>query len=148
MRLVVVLAITACTESTEDRFHRFLADADIMCWQHECTDFPLPPRPWMSTDSGIACMNDALTSGARAVSSWSIDSFHSNSTSNTYVFTVDHQVSAFSFEQWDNGGDPDGFTESPGCDGPVRVGSVICDGPDPTTGATLPVNALAWDGCP
>lgn len=126
-----------------------MAEADISCWSHHCPDGPgahytLPSVP---TEEGVACMNDALTSGARAVSSWSVDSFNPWGTANTYVFTVDHEVR--SFTSYENGPNPpEDFQEAPSCDGPFRIGPGICAAIDPTTGGFISVDALAWDGCP
>jgi hypothetical protein len=49
-RFVVTLALTACSESPEDRLDRLVAQSDIRCWSHDCDDgpgatFPLPPIP-------------------------------------------------------------------------------------------------------
>jgi len=62
------------------------------------------------------------------------------------VFTVDHQVKVFTAVA--NGPEPPGdFEEAPSCDGPFRVGSSICAAMTSPT-SFVPVNALAWDGCP
>jgi hypothetical protein len=88
-------------------------------------------------------MNDALASGKRAAASWSIDSFRSDSTGHTYVFTVDHQV--LPFTSFQEGPDLGNFEELPSCSGPFRTGPGICSYLSPSGGGG--VSALAWDGC-
>jgi hypothetical protein len=150
MRFVVILALTACTESTEERLDRLLTQADITCWSHHCEDGPGAryPYPSISTERGVSCMNDALASGESAVALWSIDRFNPWSTSFAYVLTVDHEVRVFTASA--EGSDPpENFRESPSCVGPFRIGPGICAAWDPANpGYFVEVNAIAWDGCP
>jgi hypothetical protein len=67
-RLVVVVAVAGCTESTEERLDRLKAEADIVCWEYSgCAggsgaQYP----PFVPIEQGVSCMNDALASGTRA----------------------------------------------------------------------------------
>ena len=148
MRFGILLALAACGESTEERLERLLAEADIECWKHTCQDGPGAyfPKPSVPTEEGVACMNDALASGARAVSRWSIDVFNPWSTRYTYLFTIDHQVEVVTAIQ--HGVDAVEVDESVTCSGPFRLGPSICSARDlDSPSGFIPVNALGWDGC-
>ena len=101
----------------------------------------------MPTEEGVACMNDALVIGSRAMSVWGEEDFNTNTEGTTYVFTVDHQVTVFtSFQEGDY---PPDVRESARCNGPFRIGPVVCKAIDSVNPLHfIDVNALAWDGCP
>lgn len=146
--LVVVLVVAGCGESAEESLERFRAEADIECWQYFCDDgpgarFPLPSVP---TEDGVACMNEALVTGARAIASWGDYDYNHYLTTTTYVFTVDGEVRVFTSQKI--GPDPRDVSESPPCGGPFRVGAAICSAMVATPPYYVPVHALAWDGCP
>jgi hypothetical protein len=145
VRRLVVLALAACSESTQERVERLQADAEVTCWTYHCDDGPYASNgaPTMSTDEGVSCMNDALASGKLAVASWSTDNFRFDSTANTYMFTVDHQVLVFTSTQ--HGPDLGNFQEQPSCSGPFRTGPYICS--YSSSGSAMGVYALEADGC-
>ncbi|CAN5387068.1 hypothetical protein BH11MYX1_BH11MYX1_39550 [soil metagenome] len=93
-------------------------------------------------------MNDALTSGARAFSSWSVGDFQKDSQTATYAFTADHHITVFESVQF--GSDPAQVTETTSCMGPFHVAApAICGAYDPDhSGNLIAVNALATAGCP
>src|SRR5262249_12831978 len=132
---------------TQDRIDRFKAEADMNCWSYHCNDGPTTGSPpAISIDYGVACMNEALASGASAMASMEIDVFNPWSTKYTWVFTVDHEVKVFTAFQ--RATEPlEDFRELPSCSGPFRVGPQICFAYDNTRGL-IQVDGLAWDGCP
>jgi hypothetical protein len=155
-RYVAILVLAACGESDEERLHRFEQEADTQCWHHLCLQGPgdgdLKPRA--PTEEGVACMNDALATGARAAASWGVFDYsltHGTQT-RTHLFTIEHEVRMFSTRIISSENHPPEVhvEELPSCDGPVRIGPEFCmyrtgdpDGPE-----YLPINALAVDGCP
>lgn len=89
-------------------------------------------------------MNDALTSGARAKASWTVERTDGYTYDGMRVFTVDHQVKVFTVHGFAD--DPPEYAELRTCNGPFKGGPDICaylDG-----GQVVSVQALAWDGCP
>jgi hypothetical protein len=147
-RLVFVLALAGC-ESTEERIEAFKADADVDCWHYSCDDGPgaLYPVLTIPTEQGVACLNDALASGARAMAAWSIYQFNPWGTRLRYVFTVDHEIKVFTGYAVAN--DEPEFTEWPTCTGPFRIGIDVCAARDPAhPGQFVSVQDIAWTGCP
>jgi hypothetical protein len=142
--LVILVALAGCSESVDDHLARLRADAPV-CWSYVCQDGPnVRNTPGAPIQQGLDCMNNALVSGTLARSSWSIDSFHDNTTSTTSVFTVDHQVIAFDSYQFQN--DRPDVRELPACTGPFHIGESVCT--FLTAGQIDGVSAIAWDGCP
>jgi hypothetical protein len=143
------LALSACTESPEERFKQFETNTSIHCWSHFCKGGPHSqfPLPTVSTDDGVACMNDALASGAHAESWWAVEDSEGYRTSYTHVFAFDHVVTVFTSDQYLSD-PPVGFKEQSGCAGPFRVGPSICVAGPLQGGGYIDVNALAWESCP
>lgn len=155
--ILAIVVVAACGDSDRERLDRLRAEADIQCWRHVCMHGPGAghPEPEVPTEDGVACMNDALATGARAAASWGIHEYNliSGTQTQTYLFIVDHEVRRFSMRiRYSDADDdpPDVHVEElPTCAGPVRIGPEFCTyrSPDPD-GPDLPVNALAVDGCP
>jgi hypothetical protein len=152
LAVVCSLPLSGCDDSVQERFERFNADADIVCWEYNgCAAKggygPATSPPSVPIEQGVTCMNDALASGARAVASWGTADFAANTLTGTYVFTVDHQIKVFELDTFSI--DPTEYYERPSCTGPFRVDpDAICGVTDTGPGHLIPVNALAWDGCP
>lgn len=147
--VVAVIMVGGCTESAKERFDRLKAASDTVCWNHWCTGGPgstyYPPR--IPVEQGVACMNDALASGARAMAWWGADSPSTGYDGNgTYYFTVDHQVEVFTSHQ--DGIDPFEFDESPSCTGPFVIGPDFCAAMDPNGPGFISVKSIAVNGCP
>lgn len=141
----VIGLLASCSDSPEERLEQFEAEVTIDCWTYFCPGTMPGPRP-EPIDDVVACMNDALASGARARASWGADDFAAYTYDGTRVFTVDHQIKVFTVHQF--GEDPAEIRELPNdCAGPFRVGPSLC-GASGSNGQIISVQALAWDGCP
>jgi hypothetical protein len=137
----VVLVAVGCTDSPEDRLDKFEAEANIECWSYYCPGRE-PGLPTSSIDERLSCMNDALTSGARAKASWTVERIDGYTYDGMRVFTVDHQVKVFTVHGFAD--DPPEYVERRACNGPFKVGPDICG----YGSQAVSVQALAWDGCP
>ena len=135
-RFLGLVLLAGCSEH-EDRLDSFLARAEIECARYTCCPYGECPVPDPAPEAALACMNDALASGARAHVSfggWSGAPYSDG----THVFTVDHQVIAFTW--WTSQATLEKeYSEGPACTGPFDLGDQFCRG-----GARL----LTWTGCP
>lgn len=147
MKYLVIAVLAGCstTDSPEERFDNFAAAADINCFSYGCNNGPGPTPAGPPIEPAVACMNDALESGARATASWGTYSFANNTNDWTVVFTVDHKVKVFTTHQYGLT-DPLEVMELPDCTGPFRAGPSICL--ISTQNGLVDVDGLAWDGCP
>jgi len=147
-RLVFVLALVGCdSESAEERLDRFTAEAETVCWQFTCQAVLSPPPPDVPIEQGLACMNDALATGARAMASWAYED-SLNFTEQIVVFTIDHRVKVFYSYPEGNDGGPARVIEHPTCMGPFTISTRSICGIRDSNGGSTSVYALAWGDCP
>jgi hypothetical protein len=135
--------LTACGDTAQERLDELTAEADIDCWTYYCPGTQ-PGPPSVPIEDVVACMNDALASGARARASWGAEDFGRWTYEGTRVFTVDHRIVVFSVKVVGPTSEGDiEVHETQNCAGPFGPGNTFCA----ATYSLIEVKDLAWDGC-
>jgi hypothetical protein len=145
MRLSIAMILAlACTETDtpEQRFTDLVAKNEIDCGGVSVTVSSELCLDQAQAQDALDCMNNALTSGARAAFfSGSLDDDFF--TEDTVMFTVDHQVIVYvDYPQGDGHHDSEYAVENPTCDGPFQLSPAGMCG---TGGASF---FLVLAGCP
>jgi hypothetical protein len=142
--LIVILAQSACTASESPEQHLKALDAEAGSTGNVCGGYATTEDLCFGeakAQQALECMNGALTSGAVAefaVSSLDDDRFALD----TYMFTVDHEVSVFELHPEADGTHDMPYTdERPTCGGPFHLVQGMCAG-------NVPTAFLVLDGCP
>ena len=137
----MIVALVACTEteSPEQVFEDVVAKNQILCGGTSVTTESINCLDQAQGQQALGCMNDALTSGARA--EYSDGSLDNNFfTEDTVMLTVDHQVEVWvSYPEGDGHHDTKYAVEQPTCAGPFELAE--CGVPGSGFGLVL-------DGCP
>ena len=120
--LVIVLALSGCTESDADQLLDLKDQTQLTCWRYfSCenggqTACPPPATP---VADGVACMNDAIATGKTAMAAWGRDTFNPWERRESYVFAIDHGIRVFTSVT--PGVDPTEVTELHGCTPPFAA---------------------------